>query len=141
MPIPYGVPEGEGEYPGTGGSVGALGGWSYAVNPNTQRADAAAEFLEALTSSSFQQENFGIAGHIPPVPGTLSEATDVPIMGRYVDTLSYVGEHTMSRPATVVWSQQSQFVAQQANQALQQGDVEGAMSTLADQLQQVENDY
>ncbi|WP_136688617.1 extracellular solute-binding protein [Halorhabdus amylolytica] len=141
MPIPYGVPEGEGKYPGTGGSVGALGGWNYAVNPNTNRQQAAAEFLEAMTSESFQSANFGIAGHIPPVPGTLSEATDIDIMGRYVDALSYVGEHTMSRPATVVWSQQSQFVAQQANAALQDGDVAGAMSKLADQLGNVEQQY
>ncbi|WP_126664857.1 extracellular solute-binding protein [Haloterrigena salifodinae] len=142
MPMPYGVPEGEGEYPGTGGSIGALGGWNYCVNPNTDRLDDALAFLETLTSPEFQRANFELVGHIPPNPDILEDATDVSIMGRYLEPLSFAGDHTMARPATAVWSQQSDPVAQEANAALM-GDtgVEDAMSELASRLTDLEESF
>ncbi|RKD89166.1 extracellular solute-binding protein [Halopiger aswanensis] len=142
MPMPYGVPEGEGEYPGTGGSIGALGGWNYCVNPNTTQLEDCLEFLEVLTSEQFQRQNFELVGHIPPRPDVLENAGDVPIMGRYLDALSYAGDHTMARPVTEVWDQQVDPVAQEANAALM-GDagVEEAMSSLADRLSDIEAEY
>ncbi|WP_423746886.1 substrate-binding domain-containing protein (plasmid) [Haladaptatus sp. SPP-AMP-3] len=139
MPIPYGVKPGEAKYPGTGGSVAALGGWNFSMNPNTENEDACVEFFKAMSTKSFQLDNFKIAGHIPPVPKTLQNATDVPVMGRYVDTLAFAGQHTLARPATVIWPEQSQAVAQKAN-AVIMGDVsaEKGMSQLASQLNKLE---
>ncbi|AHG01415.1 hypothetical protein HALLA_03240 (plasmid) [Halostagnicola larsenii XH-48] len=139
IPMPYGVPAGEGDYPGTGGSIGALGGWNYSVNPNTNRLEDCLEFLEALTSEEFQRANFELVGHIPPNPEVLESSTDVPIMSRYLEPLSFAGEHTMARPATAVWSQQSDPVAQEANAALM-GDVSvsDAMSELRSRLTDLE---
>jgi len=142
MPMPYGVPEGEGNYPGTGGSIGALGGWNYAVNPNTEQVDAAVAFLQAISTESFQLANFKIAGHIPPVPSTLENATDVPIMSRYLEPLTYAGEHTMARPATPVWPQQSDAVAQEVHDAIMaKKPVDQAMSDLESRLQSFEESY
>jgi len=142
MPIPYGVPEGEGQYPGTGGSVGALGGWNFAVNPNSQQVDAAVEFLQAISTESFQLANFKTVGHIPPVPSTLKQASDVPIMSRYLEPLTYAGEHTMARPATPVWPQQGEAVAQEAHAAIMAKKPVGeAMSSLQSRLKSFEESY
>ncbi|ELZ05980.1 extracellular solute-binding protein family 1 [Natrialba asiatica DSM 12278] len=142
MPLPYGVPEGDSEYPGTGGSIGALGGWNYCVNPETNQLAACLEFLETLTSPEFQRANFELVGHIPPNPDVLENADDVPVMGRYLDTLSFVGEHTLARPATAIWGQQSDPVAQEVNAALM-GDVgvEEAMTELASRLTELEEAF
>ncbi|KZN23469.1 ABC transporter substrate-binding protein [Haladaptatus sp. R4] len=139
MPIPYGVKPGQAKYPGTGGSIAALGGWNFSMNPNTENEDACVEFYKAITTKSFQLDNFQIAGHIPPVSKTLKNATDVPVMGRYVDTLAYTGQHTLARPATVIWPEQSQAVAQKAN-AVIMGNVgaQEGMDQLKSQLQKLE---
>ena len=139
MPLPYGVPENKAKYPGTGGSIAALGGWNYAVNPNTAHLDACVEFLKALTTRSFQLANFSLIGHIPPISEILTDATDVPIMGRYVESLSYASENSLARPATAIWPEQSQAVAQKAN-AVIMGDStpEAGMEQLASQLGKIE---
>lgn len=139
MPIPYGVPEGEGKYPGTGGSIAALGGWNFAVNPETEHLDACVEFLEALTTESFQLANFSLIGHIPPIPDVLASATDVSVMGRYVETLTYASKHSLARPATAIWPEQSQVVAQEANGVIM-GDStpEKGMDRLANRLERIE---
>lgn len=139
MPIPYGVSDENGKYPNTGGSIAALGGWNYAVNPETEKLDACVEFLEALTTESFQLSNFELIGHIPPIADVLENATDVPVMGRYVDTLTYASEHSLARPATAIWPEQSQVVAQEANGVIM-GDStpENGMDRLANRLKQIE---
>jgi ABC-type glycerol-3-phosphate transport system substrate-binding protein len=141
MPMPYGVPEGEGKYEDTGGSVAALGGWHIAVNPNTKRKEAALEVLKTLTKDEFMIDNFGINGHMPPVSEVLRSdaAKEVPVMGRYVDTLAYAGDNMMPRPVTVLWPQQSEKIEQAANSALSDTAPEKAMSGLKEDLRAIEN--
>jgi ABC-type glycerol-3-phosphate transport system substrate-binding protein len=142
MPMPYGVPEGEGKYPGTGGSIGALGGWHYSINPNSERIDACVEMIEAAMQKEFQKKLFGLTGWMPPDPEVLSGSTDVPIMGRHVETLSWQGKHTMPRPVTVLWPQESEKIEQQANAALSEGtSPSDAMGRLKSQLTAIEESY
>jgi ABC-type glycerol-3-phosphate transport system substrate-binding protein len=142
MPMPYGVPEGEGEYPGTGGSIAALGGWHIGVNPNTEKLDTIIEFLEAMTTETFMKGIFGLVGFMPPIPSVLQDSTDVPIMGRYVESLAYAGEHSMPRPVTPLWPQESDAIAQAANAALSGGgNPTEEMNSLADRLDAIESDY
>ncbi|RDI70060.1 extracellular solute-binding protein [Halopelagius longus] len=142
IPLPYGVPEGEGKYPGTGGSIGALGGWNFSVNPNTENLEASIQFLQALSTESFQRANFEISGHLPPVPDVLQSSTDVPIMGRYLEPLTYAGKNTMARPATPVWPQQSDAVAQEAHSAIvDDKPVTEAMNRLQTRLKEFESSY
>lgn len=142
MPMPYGVPEGEGEYSGTGGSIAALGGWHVGVNPNSEKVDAVIEMLQAMQNDEFQKENFGLTGWMPPVPEVLEDSTDVEIMGEHVETLAYAGEHSIARPVTPLWPQESDAIAQTANEALQSGgNPTEQMDQLADRLESIENDY
>jgi ABC-type glycerol-3-phosphate transport system substrate-binding protein len=143
MPIPYGVEAGEGNYPGTGGSIAALGGWNVGVNPNSQYTDEAMEVLAALTDETVMLETFELAGWIPPKPSVLDSerARNVPVLGRYVDTLLFLEEHAMPRPATAAWSTQSGKVAERAQEALKNTPPAEAMSTLKSELEQIENSF
>jgi ABC-type glycerol-3-phosphate transport system substrate-binding protein len=142
MPMPYGVPEGEGNYPNTGGSIAALGGWHVGVNPNSQKVDAVIEMLQAMTKAEFQKQNFGLTGWMPPVPEVLEDSTDVDVMGRHVDTLAYAGQHSIARPVTVLWPQEADAIEQAANSALQSGgNPSQSMDQLADRLTAIENDF
>ncbi|QPV61626.1 extracellular solute-binding protein [Halosimplex litoreum] len=142
MPMPYGVPEGEGNYPGTGGSTAALGGWHVGVNPNSEKVDSVVSMLQAMQKPGFMKENFGLTGWMPPVQEVLADSTDVPIMGRYVDSLAYAGEHSIARPVTVLWPQEADAIEQSANSALQSGgNPTEEMNQLADRLTAIENNF
>jgi ABC-type glycerol-3-phosphate transport system substrate-binding protein len=142
MPMPYGVPEGEGQYPGTGGSIAALGGWHIGVNPNTEKMDAILEFLRTMTTEEFMKGMFGLVGYMPPISDVLEDSTDVPIMGRYVDSLAYAGAHSIPRPVTPLWPQESDAIAQSANAALSSGgNPTDEMNSLAERIQAIEADY
>jgi ABC-type glycerol-3-phosphate transport system substrate-binding protein len=142
MPMPYGVPEGEGNYPNTGGSIAALGGWHVGVNPNSQKVDAVIEMLQAMQTDEFQKQNFGLTGWMPPVPEVLEDSTDVDVMGRHVDTLAYAGQQSIARPVTVLWPQEADAIEQAANSALQSGgNPSQSMDQLADRLTAIENDF
>jgi ABC-type glycerol-3-phosphate transport system substrate-binding protein len=141
MPIPYAVTADEAEYPGTGGPVAALGGWHNAINPNSNNQEAAAQVLQAMMSEEFKLALFEELGFLPPEPGLLDtdRARDVPIMGRYLETIRIAGENAIPRPVTVAWPQESQRIAQQVNGAFSQGgNPEQAMNQLQQQLQQIE---
>lgn len=142
MPMPYGVPEDQGKYPGTGGSIAALGGWHIGVNPNSEKVDAVVEMMQAMQTDSFQKKNFGLTGWMPPVSDVLKDSTDVDVMGNYVDTLAYAGQNLKARPVTVLWPQEADAIEQAANTALSGGgDPSAEMDKLADRLTAIENDY
>jgi len=152
MPIPYMPPhEYSGAenvpYEGTNtpeGPVAALGGWHYTVNPNSNKTEDAIEFLRAATSESVQLKLFQEVGWLPPRPDLLdsSEAQEVPIMGRYLDTLKKVGQNAVSRPVTVAWPTQTPKVAQEANAALAKDKSPAqAMTDLKSSLQQIEQRF
>ncbi|MEY7851024.1 extracellular solute-binding protein [Natrarchaeobius sp. A-rgal3] len=141
MPLPYGVPEDEATYDGTGGSTAALGGWHYAVNPNTEYLDACLSFLEAMATEEFMLDLFELVGYIPPKPEIVNseEAAETEVMGRYVETLQYAGEHAMPRPVTVLWPEQSNRIEQQVSDVLA-GDLDPgpAMDELRETLASLE---
>jgi len=142
MPIPYAVPESEAAQPGTGGTTAALGGWHMTVNPNTQDSDAVAEVIRAAMQPDFQLTLLSIQGWLPPRPELFnsSEAQNVDVVGRYMDTLQVAGNNTMPRPVTAVWSDQSSNIAQQANRAVgQETSSANAMATLEGALQDTES--
>ena len=137
MPIPYAVPESEAAQPGTGGTTAALGGWHMTVNPNTGQPDAVKQVIRAAMQPDFQLTLLSIQGWLPPRPELFNsdEARNVPVVGRYMDTLQVAGQNTMPRPVTSVWSNQTSKIAQQANRAVgQEVSSEEAMNTLAESL-------
>jgi trehalose/maltose transport system substrate-binding protein len=140
MPMPYGVKPDEATYPLTGGSIAALGGWHLAVNPNSPRRDAALEFLTATTKDSFQLKMFESIGWLPPKLEllTTNKARQVPVMGRYVDQLQFAAQHSLARPVTVLWPQESDQIAQEANAALANTAPKQAMQSLKDSLNALE---
>ncbi|WP_115819362.1 MULTISPECIES: substrate-binding domain-containing protein [Haloferax] len=143
MPIPYGVTADEAQYEGTGGPVAALGGWHMTMNPNSsdEQKQAAVQVLRTMQTEQFQLDMFRIIGWIPPRPSLLEsdQAAEVPIIGRYLDALKVAGENAIPRPVTVVWPQQSGRISQEVNAAFaQEKSPEQAMSDLASQLEQIE---
>ncbi|MFC6824676.1 extracellular solute-binding protein [Halopelagius fulvigenes] len=143
MPIPYGVPESEAQYPMTGGPVAALGGWHMTVNPNSpgKKKQAAVKVLQALMQEQFQLDIFGIMGWIPPRPKLLDsdKAKQVEVIGRYLPQLKVAGENAIPRPVTVVWPQQSSKIASEVNASYaQEKSPEQAMSDLKSSLKQIE---
>jgi ABC-type glycerol-3-phosphate transport system substrate-binding protein len=111
MPIPYGVPEDEATFTGTGGSPSALGGWHVTMNPNAPEAKkkAAGHVIEAMMEDAFNLELLAGEGFLPPKPALFNSAraTEVPVVGRYMDTLRVAGENAVPRPATAVWPRES----------------------------------
>ncbi|MFC4551244.1 MULTISPECIES: extracellular solute-binding protein [Halorussus] len=141
MPIPYAKTEKKAQYPMTGGPVAALGGWHNAINPNSEKKEAALEVLKAMTSEEFQLKLFEELGFLPPRPKLFNSdrATKVPIMGRYMEPLKVAGQNAISRPVTAIWPQESQKIFQQVNGALaKSGNPKKAMTQLKSQLQAIE---
>ena len=142
MPIPYGVTQQKAKYEGTGGPAAALGGWHNTINPNSPKREQCIEVMRAMMEPSFQLKMMGVIGWTPPRPSLLQSkrAREVPIIGRYVDQLRVAGENAVPRPVTAVWPQESNKIAQSVHAAYS-GDSppEAAMTTLKDQLRQIEN--
>ncbi|WP_458188475.1 extracellular solute-binding protein [Haladaptatus sp. NG-WS-4] len=142
MPIPYGVKEGEADGKGLGGIASALGGWNVAINPNSNKKDKAVQALEAMTKQSFKLKLFETIGWIPPEPGVLEtkRAKNIPVMGRYVDTLKIAGQNALPRPVSVVWPQQSGKIAQSVHSAYSgEAAPKQAMSSLNSQIKEIED--
>jgi len=142
MPIPYAVSESDAAQPGTGGSTAALGGWHMTVNPNIQNQDDVTQVIRAAMQPDFQLTLLSIQGWLPPRPELFnsSEAQNVDVVGRYMDTLQVAGNNTMPRPVTAVWSDQSSSIAQQANRAVDQAASSAdAMATLESSLEDTES--
>jgi ABC-type glycerol-3-phosphate transport system substrate-binding protein len=142
MPMPYAVSESNAAQPGTGGSTAALGGWHMTVNPNSQKQEDITEVVRAAMQPDFQLTLLSIQGWLPPRPELFnsSEAKDVDVVGRYMDTLQVAGNNTMARPVTAVWSDQSSKIAQQANRAVgQEASSADAMATLQNSLENTES--
>ena len=142
MPIPYAVPESEAAQQGVGGTTSALGGWHMTVNPNSDVKDAVTQVIRAAMKPDFQLKLLSIQGWLPPRPDLFDsqEAADVPVVGRYMDTLKVAGENSLARPVTAVWSQESSNIASQANRAVgQEVSSKQAMKALEQSLQNIES--
>jgi ABC-type glycerol-3-phosphate transport system substrate-binding protein len=143
MPIPYGVEESAAEFDGYGGTTSALGGWHVCLNPHASKQDQemALEVMEAMTDPNFQLFLFEELGWLPPRPELFESkrAKQVPVTGRYLETLKMTLENSVPRPVTVAWPQESTKIAQKAAAAFG-GDVSpsAAMSALKPQLAQIE---
>ena len=141
MPIPYAKTKKQAKYPMTGGPVAALGGWHNAINPNSTKKEAAGQVLQAMMSKEFKMALFKELGFLPPEPKLLEskEAQQVPIMGRYLNSIKVAGENAIPRPVTVAWPQESQKIAQQVNSAFSQGGKpQQAMKQLKQQIKAIE---
>ncbi|MDS0292978.1 extracellular solute-binding protein [Halogeometricum luteum] len=141
MPIPYGVTQEEAKFDGYGGSVSSLGGWHMALNPNAARPEAAKEVLRAMTDERFQLFLFETLGYLPPRRSLFESqrAQQVPVMGRYLETLKYTVEHSIPRPVTVAWPPESAKIAQQANASFTDLKApQRAMNQLAQQIREIE---
>jgi ABC-type glycerol-3-phosphate transport system substrate-binding protein len=143
MPIPYAVPESESPYEGLGGTSSALGGWHATINPNApaEKKSAAYHVLNAMKSESVQLLALEEIGWLPPRPDLFEsdQAQNVPIIGRYIDTLRVAGENAVPRPVTTVWGQQSDQIASEVNAAYaQQKSPEDAMTSLKSSLESIE---
>ncbi|WP_115805514.1 extracellular solute-binding protein [Haloferax sp. Atlit-4N] len=143
MPLPYGVPESEAQFPGTGGSTSALGGWHITVNPNSQKLDAVTQVIQASMREEFQLFLLEVEGWLPPRASLFNSETAAELepAGDYMDTLRVAGENTMARPVTAVWNNQSSKIAEQANRAVgQEVSSSEAMATLQSSLEETERD-
>jgi ABC-type glycerol-3-phosphate transport system substrate-binding protein len=144
MPIPYEVTAEESPYgPEIGGIASALGGWHWTLNPSApdEQTSAAVEIMETMVQRPVQLAMFELGGWAPPVPEALrsSDAKDLELIGRYVDSLAVAGENAVPRPATRVWNQQSDQVAKEVNAAFKQSKSSAqAMSDLQSSLQAIE---
>ncbi len=141
MPIPYGVREEEASIEGYGGTMSSLGGWHICLNPKAQNKQQALEVMEAMVSEEFQLFLFETLGWLPPRPELFGSerAKQVPVVGRYLDTLRLTVENSVPRPVTVAWPQESTKIAQQANAAFSgEATPTQAMKTLERQLNVIE---
>ena len=141
MPMPYAVTEKEAKYKGYGGTTSSLGGWHITLNPNTPKRQLALEVMEALTQPEVQLFLFEMLGWLPPTPALFNtdRMKNVPVMGRYVETLKKTVENSTARPVTVAWPQESTKIAQSANAAFS-GDATPTklMKRLKEQLRVIE---
>ena len=141
MPIPIGVPPGEAQFSGMGGSKSALGGWHVALNPNAREKEAALEVLRAISKDEFYLQMMEIFGYVPPKPALLEteQARNVDVMGRYVDTMRVAGQNAVPRPVSVVWPRESPRISQQVSASLtREVAPEPAMADLKEDLIQIE---
>ena len=144
MPFPYAVSEGESSYDGIGGSMTSLGGWNLSINPNSEKIDEAVEVLEAAMSDEFLLTRWDSVGTLPPKPDVMEsqEAADDPVMGPYLDTLSYAGQTTIARPVTPIYFDQADAVAQEVfDVATQEKTPEEGMADLEEALQSFEDEF
>jgi ABC-type glycerol-3-phosphate transport system substrate-binding protein len=141
MPMPYAVSEAEAEYPGTGGTAAALGGWHLTLNPHSEKLDAATRVLEAFASEEVMLTIFEQLGYLPPAL-ELVESVSVDEVGpvaRYTDQIRIAGENAVSRPVTDVWPEQASVIARQVHAAYRgERPPEGALSDLAGRLRRSE---
>jgi len=141
MPMPFGVPEGEGPYEGTGGTSHALGGWHLTINPNSQKQDQAVQVLEAFANQDVMVTVMEELGNLPPDPSVNEQVTEDQIGGiaNFLDTLAVAGQNTVPRPVTTVWPDESPLVSDQISQAYQNNkSPEQAMADLEEELANIE---
>ncbi|PSQ27381.1 ABC transporter substrate-binding protein [Halobacteriales archaeon SW_10_68_16] len=141
MPMPFGVPEGEGSYEGTGDTNHALGGWHLTVNPNSQKQDQAVQVLEAFANQDGMVTVMEELGNLPPDPSVNEQVTEDQVGGiaNFLDTLAVAGQNTVPRPVTTVWPDESPLVSDQISQAYQNNkSPEQAMADLEEELANVE---
>ena len=142
MPIPFGVQPSESKYENLGGTAAALGGWNMTLNPHSTNKDAAIKVLDALTSQPFRQFQLKTLDLLPPDTAALSQKQlqDVPVWGKYADTIKVAGENAVPRPVTSVWPDQSSAIAERVNAVLAgQQAPDSGMSELKSTLEQLEN--
>ena len=97
--------------------------------------------MEAMVEPEMQLFLFELLGWLPPRPALFEtdRIREVPVMGRYVETLKLTVENSTPRPVTVAWPQESTKIAQQANAAFSgDGTPRQQMETLKQQLQAIE---
>jgi len=125
---------------GQNGSWASLGGWLMAVNPHTDNKRAALEVLKAFHSQEVQMATLNGPGFLPHQPSLFEgEATEHPVYGDYMNTLSYAAENSIARPVTAVWSKQTDAVATEVNAALRKTKTPTkAMNQLETKLQDLE---
>ncbi len=141
MPMPFGVPDGEGSYEGTGGTSHALGGWHLTVNPNSQKQDQALQVLEAFANQDVMVTVMEELGNLPPDPSVNDQVDESQVGGiaNFLDTLAVAGQNTVPRPVTTVWPDESPLVSDQISQAYQNNkSPEQAMADLEEELANVE---
>lgn len=142
MPIPYHIKQGGGKYPQLGGPTAALGGWNVALNPNSQKTNAAIEVLKTITSDTFQLGYTKATGNLVPKPKLFNskEMKNLPHLGPYMNQLKVAGNNAIPRPVTAVWPQESTKISQEVNAALSGSKTpKNAMSSLKKSLKAVEN--
>jgi len=141
MPMPFSVSEDDAEFQGVGGTAAALGGWHMTVNPNSENKDAVSQVIQAAMADDFQLTLLEIQGWLPPKPELFNSdaARNVPVVGRYMDTLRVAGENAIARPVTQVWPDESSTIAQKANEVVDQTvSAQQGMNTLKSDLQDIE---
>ena len=142
MPIPYGVKPDEAKYQETGGPVAALGGWHLTVNPNTEEKQATLQVIEAMMQRSFKLTLLEKLGWLPPEPKLFNSPAvkNIPIIGRYIDSLRVAGENAIPRPVTAVWPLESTKIAQSVHSAYAGNQPpQQALQKLQKDLKMIEN--
>ena len=125
---------------GENGSWAALGGWLMAANPHSNVLDDALRVLRAFHSEPVQMATLNGPGFLPHQPSLFSgDATDHPVYGEFMDTLGWVGEHSIARPVTPVWPQQTSAVSTEVNAALRRTkSPQAAMRSVKETFRQTE---
>jgi ABC-type glycerol-3-phosphate transport system substrate-binding protein len=143
MPIPYGVEESESSYDQLGGTISALGGWHMGVNANSEKKDAAIQFIEAAMSDMAQLHMFEIQGWQPAKPDLLEsdQARNAGNLGNYVDTFRVCAEgNLISRPITPYWTEEFEFYANSVGESLrQEKSSQQALNDLAQRIEDYED--
>lgn len=143
-PLPRGVPAGETDLAGTGGSRSTVASWYVVPNPNApQRKRLAASLvLNAMHTPTFRRRMFRAFDLLPPTPD-LYAASDLRAqrpLGRYLDTYRTLLESGIPRPVTRVWPQQSQQIGTHVHEVLAgERDVGPALDDLQAALEQLES--
>ncbi|MFC6733265.1 extracellular solute-binding protein [Haladaptatus sp. DYSN1] len=141
MPIPHAVSESESNYENIGGHTSSLGGWHVSMNPNSKKKAASLQVIKALMNEQFRLDLLEIMGLLPPIPSLFNseKAKEVPVMGRYMDTLKIAAENSIPRPTTVVWPQQKGKIADRINACIA-GEVapEDATAEIKSSLETIE---
>ncbi|PZR84948.1 MAG: ABC transporter substrate-binding protein [Candidatus Nephthysia bennettiae] len=122
-PLPHG-PNGQ--------ASGAVGGWQYAINAESQNKNAAAGFIAYMTSDAFQKYR-AINSTTPPPNDTTAKDPDV----LKADPWIAVQTNRVVRPSKLgtKYNQGSTAIFQAVNSALRGGDVTQAVSGMKQQLQ------
>ncbi|WP_049914560.1 extracellular solute-binding protein [Haloterrigena salina] len=140
---PVGVPEGEAEFEGTGGTAAALGGWNLVVSPFSERKEEALQVLEAFANEEVMLTVFELGGYLPPNLDLVAEANpdDVGPVARYGEVVQAASDNAIPRPATDLWPEQSALIYQSVNSAYRGANApQAAMNDLAQELEQSESE-